>query len=126
MCALLAPTGLNPIGFTDNQLAAGSLVTSTANRGTLDHLIRYKRKIRINLAYVLIGALIFATVLSWIEVLRSIFDDAFPLKSRLADPNYVRYEATFLRLYYAVVSTALFIGIIWLIVQFIHHQRENE
>lgn len=125
MNTLLPANGLSPLGFTESTLSAGSFVTGSGQRGTLDNLIRLKRKIRVNIAYVLIGAMLFATVLAWIEVLRSSFDDAFPLKARREDPNYVRFEATYLRLYFAVFLTAISIFIIWMLIQFIQHQNQK-
>lgn len=113
-----------------SELTAGSFVTNSSTSGSIDTDNRRKKpgsggKARVSIAVILIGALVFAIVLAWIEVMRSVFDDAFPTLSRRNDPNWVRYEGTLLRLGFAVVLTALSIMIIYFALQFVKSRKES-
>lgn len=119
--ALPVPLEAN-FGLSPAELTAGSYVTS---RGSLDNLIKKPRKAVISIPVILIGALVFAIVLAWIETLRSLFDDAFPTLTRREDPKWVRFEGTLLRLYYAVFLTAAAGLIIYFLMRLIKMRREE-
>lgn len=109
-------------GLTAPELTAGSYVTS---RASLDNLIKKPKKAIISIPVILVGALVFAIVLAWIEVLRSLFDDAFPTLARQEDPNWVRYEGTILRFFYAVFLTAVCVILIYFALQLVRQRRDD-
>lgn len=109
-------------GLTGAELTAGSYVTS---RASLDNLIKKPTKAIISIPVILVGALVFAIVLSWIEVLRSLFDDAFPAAARLEDPKWIRYEGTILRLYYAIFLTGISTIFIYFLMKLIRQKRKS-